>query len=489
MECKLEEKEIGIFNAGDFALRNFLMVLDLGLVVAAFFAGHALRDRIGLFYGPDVVREIYPLQHYLRLIPFLLGAWAAALIFARCYRSLRSLTLTDVTVDIVKAWILAAFFFSGMAYLWKLEYVSRSFVSLAFLLAAFFLVLERILLISLLRFYQKKGHNCHYILLVGTSARAQAFIDLVARHPEWGLCIVGLIDQYPQMAGRRVRGHEVIGALADIPDILKKCVVDEVIFIVPRGWLDLIQEPILYCEDLGKRVSVSVDYFNIKKFVKVTQRELSRFHLLTFETTPTQLGQLFIKRLLDILLACAALFILAPVFLLTAILIKISSPGPVFFVQERSSLNGRRFKLFKFRTMVQDAEAKLAALRTQNEMKGPAFKMENDPRVTPLGKWLRKFSVDELPQLFNVLNGDMSFVGPRPPIPAEVEKYEPWHRRRLSMRPGLTCLWQVEGRNKIVDFDTWMKLDLEYIDHWSLRLDLFLFLKTIPVVLLGSGAK
>ena len=180
---------------------------------------------------------------------------------------------------------------------------------------------------------------------------------------------------------------------------------------------------------------------------------------------------------------------MAPVFIITAIIIKATSKGPVFFNQERSGLNGRRFILYKFRTMVVDAETRLKDLLSSNEMNGPVFKMTQDPRITKIGKILRRFSIDELPQLWNVFKGDMSIVGPRPPIPEEVKNYDYWHRRKLSMRPGITCLWQVGGRSKITDFSEWMRLDLKYIDNWSLWLDCKILLKTIPTVLFGIGAK
>ena len=195
------------------------------------------------------------------------------------------------------------------------------------------------------------------------------------------------------------------------------------------------------------------------------------------------------KRIIDIIVSALALVILAPVFAVIAIIIKRTSDGPAFFAQERCSLNGRRFKLYKFRTMDKDAEGKLKDLMAHNQMDGPAFKMDNDPRVTPVGKFLRKSSLDEFPQFYNVLRGDMSLIGPRPPLPKEVEKYDFWQRRRLSMRPGLTCLWQVSGRNKIKDFDEWARLDLKYIDEWSPLLDTKIFFKTIPTVLFGIGAK
>jgi lipopolysaccharide/colanic/teichoic acid biosynthesis glycosyltransferase len=179
--------------------------------------------------------------------------------------------------------------------------------------------------------------------------------------------------------------------------------------------------------------------------------------------------------------------VLSPVFLISALLVKTTSRGPVFFTQTRTGLNGRTFTLYKFRSMYRDAEGRRAALASRNEMSGPVFKIKDDPRITPVGKWMRRFSMDELPQFWNVLTGDMSLVGPRPPIPEEVKKYERWQRRRLSMKPGITCLWQVSGRNAI-DFDDWMRLDLAYIDTWSLRLDVQILLRTVPVVLTARGA-
>ena len=209
--------------------------------------------------------------------------------------------------------------------------------------------------------------------------------------------------------------------------------------------------------------------------------------MLTVSATPRQPVALLGKRVIDLVGAAVALVVLSPVCLIATILVKTTSKGPVFFAQERSGLNGRTFKLYKFRSMYRDAEARRASLASRNEMSGPVFKIKDDPRITPVGKWMRRFSVDELPQLWNVLAGDMSLVGPRPPIPDEVKKYERWQRRRLSMKPGITCLWQVSGRNAI-DFEDWMRLDLAYIDTWSLRLDVQILLRTVPVVLTARGA-
>ena len=249
-----------------------------------------------------------------------------------------------------------------------------------------------------------------------------------------------------------------------------------------------IEQAILACELAGVRATVAVDLFNMR-FAKSQPSDLNGTPLLSFDATPTGEWQLAIKRLLDVAIAGLSLLVLLPFLPLVVLLIKATSPGPILFRQIRCGLNGRRFTLYKFRSMVADAEAKQAEVGHLNELNGPVFKAANDPRLTTIGRWLRKTSIDELPQLVNVLKGEMSLVGPRPPIPSEVTRYEAWQRRRLSMRPGITGYWQVNGRNGIRDFDKWMRLDLEYIDRWSLALDTKILLKTVPTVLFGIGAK
>jgi exopolysaccharide biosynthesis polyprenyl glycosylphosphotransferase len=216
--------------------------------------------------------------------------------------------------------------------------------------------------------------------------------------------------------------------------------------------------------------------------------ELDGVPMLTFSSTPQDAAGLLVKRTLDVTVSAAGLVLLAPLMLLIALAVRLGSPGPAIFSQERVGLNGRPFRLHKFRSMYRDAERRKAALVHRNEVSGPVFKMERDPRITPLGRWLRKFSLDELPQLWNVLAGDMSLVGPRPPLSDEVARYERWQKRKLSMKPGITCLWQVNGRSS-VPFEDWMRLDLEYIDNWSLALDAKILLRTIPAVVLARGAR
>lgn len=472
----------------DTAFRKLLIISDLVMIGIAFFLSYHIRNFLSLAYGHSVLKGIYPMQTYLGLLPILLTLWAAALFVSGAYQPLRGRSLGHVFIDLLKASLMAAFMFASFAYLTKIHYVSRIFIMTVFSLSWVLLFLERFVITQTLQFVRKKGYNTRYLLVVGTGKRAQKFLENVHQHPEWGFKIQGLIDFEPEMLNKKIMTHKVIGLVPDVPKILEKIIVDEIIFIVPRTWLGKIEQTLLYCEQVGKRVSIAIDLFTMQ-FSRAQQTVVGDFPLLMFQTTTDKLIQLLLKRFLDIVISSILIFLISPVLITTALMIKLNSKGPIIFRQTRCSLNGRTFTLYKFRTMVMNAETLLESLRKYNEMSGPVFKMANDPRVIKFGKFMRKFSIDELPQLINVLKGDMSIVGPRPPIPAEVKKYEPWQRRRLSMRPGLTCLWQVQGRNKIVKFDEWMKLDLEYIDTWSLWLDLRLFFQTIPIVIFGIGAK
>jgi exopolysaccharide biosynthesis polyprenyl glycosylphosphotransferase len=274
----------------------------------------------------------------------------------------------------------------------------------------------------------------------------------------------------------------------DLPEIVAKLPVDEVILAVDRGELDQLEDVFLFCEEVGVKTRLILDFFP-HVLARVELEELDGTPLLTFTTTPGNEVALVVKRTLDVVLS-ALLGVLALVPLaISALLIKLTSSGPVLFRQTRCGLNGRPFTLLKLRTMVADAESRLAEVAHLNEHDGPVFKAANDPRVTLVGRLFRRFSLDELPQLWNVFKGEMSLVGPRPPLPEELARYQRWHRRRLSMKPGVTGLWQVSGRNEIADFEEWMALDLAYIDNWSLSLDMKILARTVPAVLTGRGAR
>ena len=486
-------------------LKKILITIDVSLVTASFFIGYFLRDTITYsppfaFLAPYLYDEhLRPIGYYalyVGLLPVFVLTWEGLLSYFGMYKSSRFRSITGSMGCILKAALTGFIIFGSYIFILRMqEDISRLLIGFTFTVAALLLCVERIILVFILRTLSKRDTTFksslivfRRIIIVGTGKRARTFIDLIKNNPGWNIKIIGLLDMDIAKKGEIINGQEVVGTLDDIPLLIQNNIIDEVVFIVPRSWLNKIEDIMLYCENAGLKVHIAVNLFDLK-FSRAKQTDLQGFPLLAFESTPEKLGHLFIKRLFDFITSGVALVILAPVFITIAVIIKMTSEGPVFYKQLRCGLYGRKFNFYKFRTMIKDAESKLKDLLIYNEMSGPVFKMTNDPRVTGIGKWLRKFSIDELPQLWNVLKGDMSLVGPRPPLPSEVENYDNWQRRRLSMRPGITCLWQISGRNKIVDFKDWMKLDLEYIDNWSLGLDMKILFKTLPVVILGTGAK
>lgn len=278
-----------------------------------------------------------------------------------------------------------------------------------------------------------------------------------------------------------------LGVTADLEHILRTVPVSEV-YIAGSAvkYPDAMQQAIKTCEKFGIPFALPAYSFRLDRARPVASKAIldGYLHYVSIDVKPSQMA---LKRLFDIVSSACACWALLPLFGAVAVIIKVTSRGPVFFKQQRVGIHGKPFNMLKFRSMVTNAEELKAKLEKMNEMSGPVFKMKNDPRVTAIGRFIRKYSIDELPQLINVLRGDMSIVGPRPPVPPEVAKYEAWQRRRLSVRPGLTCIWQVSGRNQI-SFEQWMYLDMQYIDHWSLKNDINLILKTVPVVLTGRGA-
>ncbi|HVP36910.1 MAG TPA: sugar transferase [Terriglobales bacterium] len=337
-------------------------------------------------------------------------------------------------------------------------------------------------------FLKVKYHNGNHlsnILIVGTGSLAREFIQKVKENKDWRFKISGLLDWEERKKGEFISGEQVIGTLKDLPRIIKNSHLDYIVYAVPRRFLNQIEEGLNVCEKMGVSTCILADYFP-NGLCKQKVLTLEEKPLIIFSSGPKKDELIIAKEILDRALSFIMIILLSPVFLFSALGVKISSKGPLLFKQLRVGLNGKKFILYKFRTMVENAEELKQDLLGKNEMDGPVFKIKEDPRITRMGRLLRKASLDELPQLFNVLKGDMSLVGPRPPLPIEVSNYDLWHRRKLCMKPGLTCLWQVNGRNKI-NFEKWMKLDLEYIDNWSLLLDFKILLKTIPAVLSGSG--
>lgn len=483
-----------MFKEQEAFLSTFAKVIDALCIIAAYIPSYFLYIYISDLYqlgGMALATANFEgLLFFTRktapIILSIIPTWLVFLGFHGSYKDIRTKPLFTEIIILLKASVFAALTLGSFIFIFKLVLTSRLFIGINIGISLISLAIAKYSINKFFDYIHKRGYNQVNLLIVGTGSRARGFIKEVKEHSNWGLRIVGLIDDEHGMFGKEIEGFRVLGRIQDIPFILHRIVVDRVIFVVPRLWLNRIDEAILACEREGISTSISMDLYNLR-IAKVRQTEFGRFPLLEFETFSAKQWQLFLKRSIDILLSIILLILFSPIILITAIIIKATSEGPLLFTQTRSGLNGRRFALYKFRTMFVGSEMKKRELEKMNEMDGPVFKMKNDPRITKVGRFLRKFSIDEIPQLINVLKGNMSIVGPRPPLPVEVDLYQMWQRRRLSLKPGLTCIWQVSGRNK-VKFEKWMEMDLEYIDQWSLWLDFKILFKTVFVVMFGYGA-
>ncbi|MFT3915039.1 MAG: sugar transferase [Anaeromyxobacteraceae bacterium] len=451
-----------------------LQIADLGALVLALPVAYQL-------HGALRSEPLPPLDTYWRslviaLLVFFTSAWAHRLYEERPRAGARSILRLTQSLAVV------ALVLGGLVFLFDRAESSRPFVVYYFATGWLLLVVARLALRTASQVARRRGYHARRFAVIGADTGAREIADAIASHPEWGYHFVGFV--LPE-DGVRSRGP-ILGKLARLEAILQEHVIDEVVFAVSRERMDDIEHAVQVCEELGVDYRISLDLLRFGQ-AQLRVGELNGIPTLTYGRAPSDQLALGLKRAMDVVVATTVLFLLSPVLLAVGLAIKLDSPGPIFFRQKRVGLNGRPFTMFKFRSMYIDAEQRLEALKAHNEMDGPVFKMRNDPRITKLGRFVRKTSLDEFPQFINVLLGEMSVVGPRPPIPAEVRQYKPWQRRRLSMKPGITCIWQVSGRNDI-DFDHWMELDLEYIDHWSLWRDVEICLKTIPAVLLARGA-
>ncbi|HSN54472.1 MAG TPA: sugar transferase [Candidatus Sulfomarinibacteraceae bacterium] len=459
---------------------------DLVLTSVAFLLAWWLRSRVLPQLLPGVFpTELYPLSRYLGLLPLVLAIWTFLLVTREAYTSRRTVALAVEAWHVVQVVGGGVLTLAAAGWLLRLDFVSRPFLILFGFINLVLLLGEKLALRLSARHVRSRGLNYRTLLLVGINPRSEEVARIIEEHPHWGLRILGFVapnGSFPET----VNGLPVLGRADDLPAILQRLVVDEVIFVLSRRQLDEFEESFLLCSELGIRARVALYFPHMK--ARVVLEELEGIPLLTFTNTPGAIFPLFVKWLVDVVVSAVGLVVLSPVLLAIGLAVWLTSRGPMLYRQQRCGLNGRRFTLYKFRTMFEGADEHLAEVAHLNEVNGPAFKARRDPRVTRVGRILRRWSLDELPQLVNVLKGEMSLVGPRPPIPAEVERYQRWQRRRLSMKPGITGLWQVSGRAGIDDFDDWIALDLRYIDQWSLWLDLKILLKTIPAVLFARGA-
>jgi exopolysaccharide biosynthesis polyprenyl glycosylphosphotransferase len=476
-------------NARRKMLASVFKLFDLGLMIFAFMvAALAVLHQTGGVTMTEFFSMRVKIQNFAIFSLFIL-IWHLIFSLSGLYASRRLSDRRGEVIDVIKATSMGTFVVLLGAIVFHIVLETALFLAVFWLVSTCITVCSRLMLRVILTSARKRGRNLRDMIIVGTNCRALEFARGLVSRPEIGYRITGFVDQdwHGTEAFRR-SGYAVASDLASFPHFLRNNVVDEVVMALPfRSMHDQASRIAALCEEQGITVRVLTNIFDLK-LAHSSAEELEDDPLITHSTGLVEGWPIFAKRLLDFTISAILLTLISPLLLVVAVLIKLTSAGPVLFVQKRLGLNKRRFNVHKFRTMVVDAERQMSQIEHLNEVSGPVFKIKNDPRITPIGRFLRKTSIDELPQLFNVLIGDMSLVGPRPLPVRDYEGFnEDWQRRRFSVRPGITCLWQVRGRSSI-PFEKWMELDLQYIDKWSLWLDFQILIRTIPAVLKGSGA-
>jgi exopolysaccharide biosynthesis polyprenyl glycosylphosphotransferase len=471
---------------------ELVQISDIGLLFSCLGIAYGLTSHRHLLDLLNSLETRHPIQVFIATI-FLAFGWHVALRSNDFYRSRRVEGYLKEARDVCSASVICGLF--SFLWLWLIASPStRSFARLGFV-SIFFcgltmtaLMLARLTGRLTMRALRSRGHNLRHILIVGTNSRAKVFAQDLALHPEWGYHLQGFVDeQWWYDKAIESSSESLLGGFDVVPALLRTLPVDEVIVALPlASFYQQIAEIVMLCRQHGIAVRSIGTFFEPEESLATFLK--GAVDSITLHDESWNEWASMIKRSADVIISFSLLVALAPVLLLTALLIKLTSAGPVLFTQTRMGYGKRPFKIFKFRTMVQDAEKLMAQVAHLNETQGPTFKVKNDPRITPVGRFLRKTSLDELPQLINVLIGDMSLVGPRPLPLRDYQGFsQDRHRRRFSVKPGITCLWQVMGRSSI-GFDEWMALDIRYIEQWSVWLDVKILFRTIPAVFRGSGA-
>lgn len=465
-------------------------VLDICLTAAAFIGAYFIKKD----FLPSSYRGLITDPNYYLVLLMIVIIWYVVFDFFNLYSPLRRQSYPGIFWKTTKATSVSLVIMTLCMYVFKIEDVSRIMIGIFFLLNLLFLGTSKWLLYKYATRPRKNGFSLQNILIIGSKQRSKDVIEAIGHQENSGVKIVGCLDIEQDQVGQPVKnGIKVTGTVNSLEKILREQVVDELLVAMPVGMIEGIGKHIATAEEMGVAVRMIPDW---QLHRLMTRPVVANIHFEDFfgipsmalTTSPTKHGELLLKAVFDYLAAITLLLAFSPLLLAVAIGIKLTSPGPILFLQIRSGLNGRRFTVYKFRTMVADAESRREEVQHLDETDGPVFKIKNDPRIIPsLGTFLRRTGLDELPQLINVLKGEMSIVGPRPPIPSEVDQYDLWQRRRLSMKPGMTCLWQTSQNRNDLRFGDWMNLDLQYIDNWSLKLDFVILLKTLRVVFSGEG--
>jgi exopolysaccharide biosynthesis polyprenyl glycosylphosphotransferase len=461
-------------------VRNIIILADLSITTLVFLLAFWIRNMFGRDDPADFLSHV-------ALLPLVLAVWSFFLSYFGAYRNPRESSHFDYVWAVGRTVAGGLVVLLTLLFLVKIKYVSRAIVLMFACLDFLGLLLIRFWFVWYFRRSLRNGETHLKILIIGTGSRASRLSKVLRGNTEWGLHILGHLDPDEALVGETIGDAKVLGTVDDISTVLKSHVVDEVILAIPRSMIGDVEKIAHSCEEEGVRFSVMADVFDVR-VARMKLVEFGGLPLLVLYPVARDEWKDMVKRFIDLAISLA----LMPVVLLVTagivIAVKLDSPGPVFFVQQRVGLNKRCFPMFKFRTMFMGSDRRLKEIEHLNEAAGPIFKIANDPRITGMGKFLRRTSLDELPQVFNVVRGEMSLVGPRPMSIRDVELFDKGiQRKRFSVKPGITCLWQVSGRS-LLPFSKWLELDLYYITNWSLGLDFKILLKTIPAVVRGTGA-
>jgi exopolysaccharide biosynthesis polyprenyl glycosylphosphotransferase len=446
----------------------------------------AMLARVYLETGSFVLSEHY--RRYFWLIYIVMVMWPFLLNVNGIYPTNRLRTVKRATGIIIKSSLQGLFAILAFLFILRLQIVSRLIITGFSVIAAVFYILKESIVISLLRLARESGANLRNVLVVGTINSSRDIVTKIEKNSFLGLKIIGLLVPSQEVGKKETQEQNILGTLKEIENVLHSNPINQVVITLDRKDYREIDEVVFHCEEEGVEIWITPNIFNIK-IAHLDADEFFGTPIFVLRTGPKFSWEIFIKSILDRIGGLVFTILSLPIIAVAGIFIKLTSPGPVLFKQQRCSVQGRIFTLYKLRTMYIGAEDMQKRLEDGNIMKGPIFKLKEDPRITTIGRFLRRMSIDEMPQFWNVLKGDMSLIGPRPPIPSEVKRYDGWQRRRLSMKPGITGLWQISGRSSITDFNKLTSLDLAYIDNWSLWFDLKIFFKTIWVVLTAEGAE
>jgi exopolysaccharide biosynthesis polyprenyl glycosylphosphotransferase len=459
------------------------VISDILLLNISFILAYYFRFKILILIAPATVILF---ERYINILIFITLVWLSIFKLVGLYDQKKYTALIDELASLFLGITLSSLILLGMLFLYREWWFSRLVIANAWWISFLLLGASRILLFNLKRFSHFWGRGIRNTLVLGAGEMGQTLVNKMLQDQGLGYRVAGFLDDDPIKIGKHYHGVPVLGDLSQVKSNILKYMIVEVIIASTRIPAEKVLDIITECEKYGVEFKLVPGILELIAS-RVDVDELAGIPLLSVSEIRLKGLNAFIKRATDILLSATGIVALSPLLLVFAALVKLTSAGPVFFVQERIGREGKEFGMYKFRSMVKDADQLLTQIEHLSEVEGHLFKMKADPRMTPLGRFMRRFSIDELPQLFNVFLGDMSLVGPRPPLSREVVKYNSWHMKRLRARPGITGLWQVSGRS-LLPFEDMVRLDIYYIENWSLWMDAKLLLRTIPVVLLGSGA-